>query len=753
MANGRSVDRTRSRKPGLRADIQGMRAIAVLSVIAAHAQLGPFAGGFVGVDVFFVISGFLITQLLTREVERTGRLSILGFYARRARRILPAATLVLVATAVASALWLGAVQAPTAFADIGWAAFFAVNVRFAGLGTDYFAQDLPPSPVQHFWSLAVEEQFYLVWPLVMVLLLLAARTWGRAASSHRVASPRPAAGAHRGAGRRRVGRHGGFLVAIGLITVASFCWSVLRTSTDPSPAYFSTLTRAWELGLGALGALWIARRAGRPDARAVPRPAVEATAALGVASILAAVLVFDDATPFPGWRAALPVAGSLALLVSGGLGGRPSLVGRALGVRPLRVVGDWSYSLYLWHWPLLVIPVQYLGHRLDLVEKLGVLALAFVLSALSYRFVENPFRSAAWALPSWRSVAVYPATVALVLASCAGAGAYVARAGHGAGGPIALGDHWRSTYRTKDAAVALVKASVRAARHQHPVPAHLRPRLTDLLGSVADVGACDYDDDSIRTVCPRGDVDADRTIVVVGNSHARHWIPAFDKIAARLGYRMVYLVKVRCVGALVTPERGKVHKPFTDCVDFHDWAIDQVRRLQPDLVVLSTSPTNRGVYDDDGGYHSGRKDVDRLVEQGYRDMLDRLRPLARRTVLLADIPYVDGDPGACLSSRRGNLRSCLMHETDAHVSAVADQVEAAHQAGVEAVPTRQWFCAGKACPSVVGDLVPHRDPGHMTNEYSAHLARELASRLGLSAGQGDTHRGPAAPPAGWGPVP
>ena len=183
MANGRSVDRTRSRKPGLRADIQGMRAIAVLSVIAAHAQLGPFAGGFVGVDVFFVISGFLITQLLTREVERTGRLSILGFYARRARRILPAATLVLVATAVASALWLGAVQAPTAFADIGWAAFFAVNVRFAGLGTDYFAQDLPPSPVQHFWSLAVEEQFYLVWPLVMVLLLLAARTWGRAASS------------------------------------------------------------------------------------------------------------------------------------------------------------------------------------------------------------------------------------------------------------------------------------------------------------------------------------------------------------------------------------------------------------------------------------------------------------------------------------------------------------------------------------------------------------------------------------------
>jgi peptidoglycan/LPS O-acetylase OafA/YrhL len=697
-------------RSGLRTDIQGLRAVAVLTVIASHAALGPFTGGFVGVDVFFVISGFLITQLLTREVERSGRLSIIGFYARRARRILPAATLVLIATAVASALWLGVVRAPEAFRDIAWAAFFAVNIRLARSGTDYFAQDLPPSPVQHYWSLAVEEQFYLVWPLLMLAVL--------------------ALSSGRGARRRSGAPHGGFLIAIGTLTAASFVWSLHQTTSDPTGAYFSTLTRAWELGVGALGALWLARRSQRQSVSEPRRALLETAAALGAAAIVYATLAFDDATPFPGWRGAIPVLGSVAILLVGGIATRQTLVGKLLGVAPMRVIGDWSYSLYLWHWPLLIIPVQYLGHPLDLGEKIGVIALTFVLSALTYRLVENPFRSGTWLAPPWRAVAVYPATVILILAVSAGASDYASNNGVGESPPITLGSNWQARFHTPDKAEALVKASVRAARSGHGMPAHLEPELPDVLDSFADVGDCDYEDDSVRTLCPRGDVDSDRTLVLVGNSHARHWIPAFDEIAKTYGYRTYYLVKVQCVGSLVTPDMGATSEPFDGCTDFHQWALDQVASLHPDLVVVSTSPTSRGVYDADGTYFTRRTDVDRIVKQGYVDLLQELRKSAERTVLLADIPYLNRDPVTCLSSPRVTLRSCLLQENDQHASSVRDQVDAAEEAGVDWVPTRQWFCA-TACPSVTGEYIPYRDSGHMTNEYSAHLAPELATRLRL----------------------
>ncbi|MEZ5097632.1 MAG: acyltransferase family protein [Nocardioides sp.] len=705
-------------RPGLRADIQGLRAVAVLTVIASHAFARPVTGGFVGVDVFFVISGFLITQLLVREVAGTGRLSILGFYARRARRILPAATLVLVATAIATALWLGPVRAPEALRDTVWAAFFAANIRFARSGTDYFGQGLPPSPVQHYWSLAVEEQFYLVWPLVMLVVLVALTGRPRRRPAHAQPPYRE------------------LMAAIAVLSVASLVWSVLQTAHRPTVAYFSTATRGWELGLGALGALWLARRAARDESATPTRPARivgELAAGLALVVIVVVCLTYDAATPFPGWQASLPVVASLVLLVVGGLGGPHTLVDRMLSLRPLRTVGDWSYSLYLWHWPLLVIPVQYLGRELRPVETIVALLVTFVLSGLSYRFVENPFRSAAWLRRPVRAVAVYPVTVALVAAAAAGGSAAVAASVPRGTPAITLGADWRTAYHTDDQAEALVRASVQAAREGHGIPGELHPALADLLQSTADVGDCDYEDDSVRRLCPSGDVGSDRTLVVIGNSHARHWIPAFDRLAKDLGYRTFYLVKVQCVGALVTPDVGTSSEPFTACAEFHDWAIEQIGELHPDLVVVSTSPTNRGVYDAQGHYLTKRRDVARVVGQGYVDLLTALTPLADRVALLLDIPYLTEDPGTCLGAADATLASCLLAETANHQEAVADQARAAEEAGVEAVPTRQWYCDGAACPAVTGDLVPYRDAGHMTNEYSSHLAPELADRLGLSA--------------------
>ncbi|HKE68132.1 MAG TPA: acyltransferase, partial [Nocardioidaceae bacterium] len=306
-----------------RGDIQGLRAIAVLLVVLAHAGVPGFAGGYIGVDVFFVVSGYLITSILLHEATEHGSVSLAGFYAKRARRILPAATVTLTVTAVAAIVLLPYVRAQKVLGDVAWSAFFAANLRFGQQETDYFSRGQPPSPLQHVWSLAVEEQFYLVWPTLLVLVLV-------------IGARRRAANV-----RRRLLWLG--LVAAGL-TAASFAWSVQTTPTDPTGAYFSTATRGWELGAGALLAL-----AGRslPLLGGMTRAVL---AALGLTSIAVAAATFTDHTPVPGYHMALPVVGTAALLAAGsGIPDRSGpLVVRLFGRQPLRWIGDVSYGFYLW---------------------------------------------------------------------------------------------------------------------------------------------------------------------------------------------------------------------------------------------------------------------------------------------------------------------------------------------------------------------------------------------------------------------
>src|SRR3954469_11099055 len=303
--------------PGFRQDIQGLRALAVLLVILDHAEIGPFHGGFVGVDVFFVISGFLITGLLVSEAERTGRASLIGFYARRARRILPAATLVIFATVAASIIFLSAVEANGAIEDALWATFFLANFKFAADGTDYFQNDTPPSPLQHYWSLAVEEQFYLVWPLLVLLLCLYAAWRVRRSVGARSLGPRV----------RDLG-----VSPLVVIVGFSFAYSVSYSTTDPVSSYFSPFTRAWELGIGALVACLSTRLI-------LLRPAVQALLSWGgLAGCVVAPLVYDGGTLFPGYAAALPVVGAAALL-AGGL--RPARWGRS-GCSRWRRCGRWG---------------------------------------------------------------------------------------------------------------------------------------------------------------------------------------------------------------------------------------------------------------------------------------------------------------------------------------------------------------------------------------------------------------------------
>ncbi len=433
----------------IRDDVQGLRAVAVLVVVVAHAGFTFVPGGFVGVDVFFVISGFLISGLLYREVAERRTLSLTTFWARRARRILPAATVVTIATVLLSLLWLPIIDARQSIVDAIWASLFAANVHFSNQDVYYFTQGFGASPLQHYWSLAVEEQFYVAWPLLLLgclgLVSLTRRLGGGTGPLRRERPlPRPA-----------------ILVMLLVITGASFAWSVLQTETTPASAYFSTFTRAWELGVGALVALVTHR-----TLRRMNRVVASGLGLAGLGSILAACIAFSSETAFPGYAAALPVLGTAALLLAGGGSVRP-VTAYLLESRPMRTIGDWSYSLYLWHWPALILPERVFGRSLSTAEVVVALAVTVLLSALTFHFVETPFRTARTAKRQRvsRSLVLYPVSLVLVAGTCLGGWAWTDYRGGEFGDNPAIS---ASGTGRGGATEALVKASVEAARRDTP---------------------------------------------------------------------------------------------------------------------------------------------------------------------------------------------------------------------------------------------------------------------------------------------
>ncbi|GAB2886221.1 acyltransferase family protein [Nocardioides pacificus] len=714
-------------KPGFRGDIQGLRALAVVTVIVSHFDIGPFTGGFIGVDVFFVISGFLISDLLYRELGREGSISLRRFYARRARRILPAATLVVLVTTVASVIVLSALDAAEVVWDAIWASLFAANFRFASVGTDYFAQDQGTSPLQHYWSLAVEEQFYLLWPL----LLLVATGW------HRLRRWQAARGAGEdpAPGPLRVPRLTVFVLLV-VGTVASFAWSVVLTRTDPTDAYFSPFARAWELGAGALVAL-VAPALARRFTH-FTRAALSST---GLLLIAAATLFFIDATPFPGHAALLPVVGTAMVLLSGATTSdrrpllRPPLPLQALAWAPIRVVGDWSYSLYLWHWPVLVLAQARIGRDLRLSEALVAVAVTFALAAATYRWVETPFRDPVrWSVP--RSLVLYPVSVALIAATALGGSRWTEwqTSERGDAPAVTLDDFGVEDVEkydiAKDPAVGLVQASTVAAENGVALPSDLSPDLVDLRDDVAE-GDCDYSD-AFGTLCPQGDPDAGRTLAVLGDSHGRHWIPAFEQIAESAGWTTHYFVKPRCTAARVTVTSWNSDDPWSACDDFRDWVQEQLTELRPDVTIVSTSAPGRGVWQGDE-FLTDEDDVAAAFRDGLADLLGRLAPLTERLLVLDDVPTLSTDPADCLTTGRPDLGTCLAAPTERSALMSTMTRQAAQSTGTELVDPRRWFCVGQKCPVVVGSTITYRDPGHITTTYAASLAEPLGSALGLAA--------------------
>ena len=697
---GASSQRTSSQNSSFRPDVEGLRAVAVTLVVLYHAGVGGLSGGYVGVDVFFVISGYLITGLLLREHERTGRISFRDFYARRARRILPLASLVLLATIGGAAVLLTSSRLDAIAKDGSWTSIFAANVHFAASGADYLNATAPPSPLQHYWSLAVEEQFYVVWPLVLLVALRLFRVQNRA-GSWRVLPP------------------------TGLLVAISLWWSIHQTAQNANAAYFSAFTRAWELGFGALVAL------GAPALSRLPRTLSASLAWVGLAAVGVAAVVYSTGTPFPGVAALLPVAGAAAVIAGGE---RRVIAGPAgvLSLRPMRALGRYSYALYLWHWPLIVIVAErYPG--LGVGPKLALVGFALVLSAVGYRYFENPLRRS-WRLTRSATVSIafglacILATLAYAQMVIVGHRAVVARA-------EALYAAQQKEARGSNTVVKLatdqdVRTAVAEAAKLTGLPRAVTPPLDIAARDIPNAykTGCLVDTGPTQSPpCVSGDTAATRTVVLLGDSHAVQWQPALEALAARRDLRVVTLAKHSCPVADVRTYDGIVKRYYDECVSWRRWAYQRIAGLHPDTVIASE--TLEALVDRSGRQVPGSELTWQL---GLRKSLAALAGVAAHVYLLADTPRHTQSAPECLA--RGNAAACSTPRAAAVDAAhLAQDRASAEAAGAHFVPTTDWFCTPTTCPSVIAGRVTDADDNHMTATYATYLSHVLGVATGLES--------------------
>lgn len=681
---------------GFRPDVEGLRAVAIGLVLIYHAGVSLVPGGFVGVDVFFVLSGFLITGLLIRELEKTGRISLPRFYARRARRLLPAVGVVLVVTAFLT-WWTSSVIDWRPFGlDIVAAAAYVVNWRLADRSVDYLAEDVGVSPVQHFWSLAVEEQFYVVWPLLLLLIAWVVRT-------------------RKGARLRPV-----MTVGILLVIVPSLAWSIHYTETNSAQAFFVTTTRLWELGVGALVAI------GATVWPKIPRAVAIVVGWAGLVAVAASGLILTENAVWPGSAALWPTLATAAVIIAGYNAGKAGPIA-LLGIRPAVWIGGLSYSLYLWHWPLLIAATGLWG-ELGAKRGLLVVAFAFIPAYLSYRFVENPIRFAPTLGRSNRLT--YSVAANFTLAGVA-AGLIVVLAIPSTTGPV------DDAQAQGAAAVQLDDRAVARSGYRGPGSVASLDEVKEFtpaaIAAVEDVpegpkGKCQVDQVSSEPiVCEYGDLDGDVTIAALGDSKLLQWWSALDKIAKDEGWHLVSMTKSACAfGQAMQLNKGEF---YTSCTEWNDNVMKDVLDLDPDVALVSSRVATALPPGTEGGNDDRTKQAmeDGLVE-------------AWQTLAHDDIPVVAllDNPGPghmkvyeCVAENPTNLEKCTFDRAEGtERSGASVQVPAAERVpGTQTVDMADAICPTETCVPIIGNVLVFRQTSHITDTYARTLTPELARRL------------------------
>ncbi|MBZ4486193.1 acyltransferase [Microbacterium sp. cx-55] len=665
--------------------VQGLRAIAVLLVVLYHFWPGRLPGGYAGVDVFFVISGFLITGHLMRELTATGTVRLGQFWARRARRLLPASLLVLLFCAiVAASPYLMPVSGlQREISEIIASTFYVENWYLAFTSADYLNHAGDPSMVQHYWSLSLEEQFYVLWPLLMLLA-----AW---------------IGTKFFSGRRRTA----ILVTLAVVSAASLLFSIVFTLTNPAPAYFVTFTRMWEFGLGAMIALVPALRIRHALGSFV----------LGWAGIIALVYTafrFDGTTTFPGYAALLPALGAAAVIAASNAE-RWWYPTRILSVAPMRFTGDISYSLYLWHWPLIIIAPSVPFWGLSIYHRVALLAICFVLAWLTKRFVEDPARG-------WRVLTLRPAKVtlwaslaAMLLVAGTAGGAWALNAPAYQQGVQQLAELRDNPPECFGAASVLDEDCADAAPSDTILPS---PGFAGV-DKPSDEQCFVQLNDARPVSCEFGSDAPDApTVALIGDSHAFQLLSTFQRIADDNGWRLVTYFKGACPWNDTPLSTGGA---FGDACT--QWRGDVAADLQadpPDVVftsALATTPYSAAGYD---------SSYDAAVA-GYRAAWSTMTDAGVPVVTVVDNPVWETDPNKCLRTR--DAASCEGARSDVLVANDPLRGAAEGQQDVTLLDFTSVYCDDTTCFPVVGGAGVYRDQDHLTVTFVDSLAPQYTAAL------------------------
>jgi len=662
------------------------------------------SGGYVGVDVFFVVSGFLISLHLLKQLQASNGISFAEFYARRIRRLLPAALLVLAVALVLAWIYLPYPRWERNAQEIASSAFYVENWFLAGKSVNYSELNAVASVSQHYWSLSVEEQFYLLWPLLLLALWLIGS-------------------------RRRLGGAKVTLLGMAAVVCGSLALSVWWTAAHPAPAYFVTPVRFWEFGLGAIVALGSLRFSVSSIEHSKPAAVgMQLAAIVGFAMIIWSAVTYSSVTAFPGWRATVPAFGTALVIICGTVVARPwhSVL---TSIRPVQYIGNVSYSLYLWHWPLLVVGPFVVGRTLQATDKIVIGVITLVLAGLTKRFVEDPGRRWAWLQARPRRTYVAMLVCMLVVAlGCTGliinsrTWTTVPTAAPGAGdsfgcvGPYALQNlaqcpdafgPSRYPYMTDDVNSYLTAPSQTYSQCQEVT------RVPDGVGTDT---ACDFSDSADKT-----------KVLLLGDSHAQQWQYALLPIAQARHWQLITSYMGACspiggyVGFRDVPAPGYV---AADCDNWGQEERDLAAGDGTSIVLISFAAREEQI--DDG---TGRDQYSQYVD----GLAAYVAPLVSAGVKV----YVIGDPP--LNALVRDPDCALLHRNDPSECAVARNTAqppdpllgAAAQSGgaIAAIDLTDWFCDATQCYSVVGGVTVYFDNDHLNRQYSTLLSPLLASRI------------------------
>ncbi|MCS3443274.1 acyltransferase family protein [Microbacterium phyllosphaerae] len=706
----RAALRARSGSRVFRTDIQALRAVAVLLVVIYHLRPNRITGGFIGVDVFFVISGYLITSHLIREAARSGTVKLGAFWAARARRILPA-SLVAIAVTILLTAWIAPV---TLLADLQRQAlasiFYVQNWVLALDAVDYSAADNEATAFQHFWSLSVEEQFYLFWPLLVLLALWIVTR--RASVS--TGDPDPVARERR---LRRV-----LASLFGAVVLASLVFSIVAVAEGQANAYFVTTTRVWELGAGGLLALVSIRHL------AVPWRAL--IAYVGIALVGVSAFTLTNETPFPGLAAIPVIVGTAAII----LAGTPSTGGAGTrGAREtlprfdpwtwvsrlsvVQWIGDRSYSLYLWHFPVIVLWMMVADRKPDYLDIIAMSVISVVAGHLSYRYIEQPTRQAAFFRSSTRR-SLSAAGIAMILAAAltfvypwstaqaVAAGDWDALASESRSlpevGAQAVSEDSVPTFTTSDAAVT-----------PNPLQAD-EDRNIAFSGDecVAEVH------DPVTPSCAVGDPDADVSIALVGDSHARMYSTALAEMAEDHGWLLTTHLRNSCPFSPVPRDMEVANE--LDCTEPNAEVMDEILADAPDLVV--TTWTFAATFTDEDA--TGVPGAD-----GFAQYWNTLEDAGIEVLVLRDTPRMDENIPDCVAENYDNPDACARDRDDALPGAELFAEAVAAAPAVQVADFTDLFCDEEICKPVIGNVIAYTDSHHLTDSFAMSMIPMLTTEI------------------------